>query len=83
MLGRGGGIQGASVCSVSAVIVKQQVEAGALLRFSQKAVGEESSLLEEDAPPPSLSHPLLLGHIIVKQHNIEDVSERLNKTSPL
>lgn len=39
----GRGFQGASVCSVSAVIVKQQVEAGALLRYSQKAVREESA----------------------------------------
>lgn len=40
-----GGFQGPSVCSVTTVIVKQQVQAGPLLRYSQKAVGEESALL--------------------------------------
>lgn len=43
--GSRGGSRGPSVCSVTTVIVKQQVQAGPLLRYSQKAVGEESALL--------------------------------------
>lgn len=48
----GGGVfegRGASVCSVTTVIVKQQAQGGPLLRYSQKAVawggGEGSALL--------------------------------------
>lgn len=75
--------QGASVCSVTTVIVKQRVHGGPLLLYSQKAVGWREALLYSNTLPafalPSPFSHLPPGHIMVQQHNVRDVTERLNK----